>query len=1185
LPLAAFACGTSRPGEWHDEGGYRWRELAGAGRRAPGFTQLDASRTGIDFVNSATELQLSQNRHLGQGSGVALGDADGDGRVDVYFARIDGPNALFHNLGGWRFEEVAEPAGVSAPNRYSTGTAFVDIEGDRDVDLLVTSLGGPNSLFLNDGTGRFVEDLFPPWEREFDRVVRPVDGGFEVASRFRDHYRIEMREDLNLVVRTELADPDWLYLNDGTGRFSQVPLTSGRFLDVDGNPITDEPDYFVLSARFFDADADQDPDLYVAADFEDPDFFWINDGHGVFREVPRLALRTTSNSAMALDISDIDRDGDVDLFEVDMLSRDARRRKTQKPSHTVLPKIIGRIDDRPQMMRNTLFVNRGDETYSQISYLAGIEASDWSWSAVFLDVDLDGYEDLLLSNGHIWDVMDSDIQERLRRSVPGANWRRGRFLYPRLYLENVAFRNSGDLTFEDRTLEWGFGVEEDISHGMALGDLDGDGDLDVVINRFESAAAVYRNDAAAARVAVRLDGEPPNTQGVGAKIRVYGGPVEMQEKEVVVGGLYVSSSDPSYTFATGSAREVAIEVTWRSGSRSVVSGAAPNRLYEIRESGAASGRTGLAASPNAGGARWFSDVSDLLGHAHHETPFDDFGRQPMLPHALSLHGPGTTWYDVDGDGDEDLLIASGSGRPFSYYRNDNGRFTAIVSELPELRYDQTTVLGIPGVSGGTALLVGQSSYEARAAEEVAAVPSVLRVDLGEHRTGRSAGAVVSSAVAGSRSAVGPLALGDYDSDGDLDRFVGGRVRPGTYPVAASSRLFLNDNGTFVEDDRGSTLLDSIGLVSAATFSDVDVDGAPDLVVALDWGSIRLFRNEAGSFTDASAEHGLDAHVSRWNGITTGDLNEDGMPDIVATNWGRNTAHRPSEGSPLLLYHADYDRNGVVDLIEAQYDPVRQAVYPLALFTRIRAAMPMIARHIGNHMEYADATVSDLVGSSGVESEAIEVGSLEHLLFLSDGGSYTAVPLPLEAQYAPAFYAGIADFNGDGHEDLFLAQNFFPTEIETPRYDAGRGLLLVGDGTGNLESVPGQVSGIEVYGDQRGAAFSDYDHDGRVDLVVSQNGAETKLYHNDHADSGIRVRLVGPVENPHGIGASLRLVYEQGLGPAREVHGGTGYWSQNGPVQVMGLGGEVVAVRVRWPGGVETETPVEFGAREVMVGWR
>ncbi len=1207
---------SSGASEWHEAQGYRWRELEVPRRGGPGFTQLEPSKTGIEFANSVTERQLLQNRHLGQGSGVTLGDVDGDGLVDIYFGRIDGPNALYKNLGDWRFEDITERSGVAAGDRFTTGVTLADVDGDRDLDLLVLSLGGTNSLFLNDGTGVFterseaagldsgfgsttatmadvdgdgdldlyvanyrvlrVEDVYAPEDRTFARTLRQVGDRWEVAPNFREYYRVRVREDLDAVVRTQRAEPDLFYLNDGSGRFERVPLTSGRFLDEDGEPLTEELEYFNLSARFHDLDDDGDQDLYVAADFEDPDQIWINDGKGTFRAIPRLALRTTSNSAMAIDFSDVDRDGDTDIFEADMLAHDPRRRRTQKPSHTPFPKLIGRIDDRPQLMRNTLHLNRGDGTYAQIAEFAGVDASGWSWATFFLDVDLDGYEDILLLTGHTWDVMDFDIQNRIARGITRTDWRRERFLFPKLHLPNVIFRNNGDLTFDEVGREWGFADEEDVSHGPAMGDLDGDGDLDVVTNRLGFAAGVYRNDATAPRVAVRLVGEPPNTYGVGSKIQVLGGPVAQQQKEVTVGGLYLSSSEPTYTFATGGASDVTISVHWHSGVTTVIRGVQPNRLYEIREpaQGELAERPSVSTSTSA--QPWFTDISGALGHVHADSTFDDMARQPLLRNTLSLLGPGVTWYDVDGDSDEDLLITSGQGGKLALFSNETGRFRAIPVQSRNSLYDQTTVLGLPSQDGGTTLLVGQSNYSAATPSEAVGLPGVLAFDMDV------AAVSANAAIGGDNSSVGPLALADYDGDGDLDLFVGGRVIPAAYPVAASSRLYRNEGGTFELDTANSAVLSSIGLVSSAVFSDVDVDSDVDLLLALEWGPLILLTNEGGKFGETEAGRFFKDYKSRWIGVATGDLNGDGRPDIVATSWGRNTRYRMSNARPLFLYYGDFDRDGKLDLLEAQFEEERQSVFPLESFTRIKNAMPRVQQRIETHMAFADATLDEILGSQLESAGRLEATSFDHILFLSSDGAYEAVPLPREAQFAPSSYAGIADFDGDGHEDLFLTQNLFTTEIETPRYDAGRGLLLRGDGTGNLQPVPGQVSGIRVYGDQRAAAYADYNGDGRIDLAVSQNGAATKLYRNDAAEPGLRVRLVGPPENPHAIGAMVCLAYGDNRGPVREVQAGSGYWSQNGAVQVFGMSDSVTGVWVRWPGGGEVQVPVAAGQVEVVV---
>ncbi len=1219
LVCLQFGCARESPAPpvvWHNEGSYRWRDLPVTAGDRVGFTELDAADLGIHFVDSVREDSVLQNRNLALGSGVALGDVDGDGLVDIFLARAGGPSALYRNLGNWRFKDITREGGVELRGRKTFGATLVDIDGDGDLDLFVTSLGGPNGLFLNDGHGHFTEttdaaglashrgsttatladvdgdgtldlyvanykardaqDIFPPQERYFDQVVRRVGDRYEIAPRFREHYRVETRPDLGAVVRTQRAEPDWFYLNDGTGKFRQVPFTSARFVDEDGKTFAEEPDRFGLSARFFDANGDGFPDLYVCNDFEDPDQFWINDGKGNFRLAPRYALRSSSNSSMATDFSDIDRDGNTDFFVADMRSRDSRRRKTQSPTHTALPKQIGVMEDRPQMQRNTLFLNRGDGTYAEVASEAGVDGSEWSWSSIFLDVDLDGYEDLLIGTGHLWDVMDSDTWDRIRTSATGEKWHDEFRMFPRLPLKNVAFHNNRDLTFTEAGEKWGFASKPAVTHGMAAADLDGDGDLDIVTNRLNGSPGVFRNEAAASRVAVRLRGSPPNTEAVGSKIEILAGKLPMQQKEVSVGGLYLSSSDPLYVFATAGADTLTINVRWRYGQTTVLSGVRANREYEIREP------PRVAVVPKSTIAQrvdtvppLFVDVSNMLHHIHVETAFDDYLRQPLLANKLSQLGPGITWSDVDGNGTDDLIIGSGRLGKLALFANAGGRFTGRQLSGGEAPGDETTVLVMPDGHGGKELLVGQSSYEAASPEEALALPSVVAIPLS-----RGAG-VVRVVVPGDTASVGPLAAADYDGDGNLDLFVGGRVLPGAYPVPVSSHLYKSDHGRYVRDTVNQHVLDDVGMISGALFSDIDGDGHPDLLLAPEWGYLRVFLNRGGTFVEAPASYGFRNLTSRWNGIATGDLNGDGRLDIVATSWGRNTKYHVSASNPLFAYYGNFDNNGSLDILEAQRDDEIGGIAPLETLSRLSAALPDVRGRVHTFAEYSRATLDKVVGPSLKRAQRLEINTLDHTLFINDGNRFTSSPLPTAAQLAPAFYAGIADFNGDGKEDIFLSQNFFPTEIATPRYDAGLGLLLLGDGKGGFAPMSSRASGIAVFGDQRGAAFADFNRDGRLDLAISQNGSATKLYQNVGAKRGIVVQLVGPAGNPNAVGAQIRLHYPGNrFGPSREIQAGSGYWSVNSPTEVMGLVGDADAVWVRWPGGRETIEPIPRGQTKV-----
>ncbi len=1215
--LALGGC-AERPPEWRAEEEYRWRPLERRGDAAGGFTSLSASRTGIAFRNDFSEESLLENDILANGSGVALGDFDGDGRTDVYLTSVEGPNVLYRNLGDWRFEDVTAWAGVALEGSVSRGAAWADVDGDGDADLLVTRHSRPNVLFRNDGPDGFTDisteagftiarashslalgdvdgdgdldlyivnykdrwarDVFAPAERTYDRVIGREGDRYFIRPGFEGYFR---------VVRTaegwgrwEFAEPDEYYRNDG-GRFTHIPFTDSTFRDEEGRPLTREPDEWGLAARFADLDLDGDLDLYVCNDINSPDHLWLNDGSGNFRLAPPLALRKTSAASMAVDVSDVDRDGWPDLFVAEMLGFDPTRRKTQVPEVDPDPARPGQVLARPQVKRNTLQMNRGDGTFAETALAAGAAASGWTWGAMFLDVDLDGYEDLLLTNGNVLDWLDGDAQERTQGVSAGDAWRRLRLQFPPLPLPNMAFRNVGDGTFRDASATWTFGAEPDISHGLAAGDLDGDGDLDVVINRLSAPALVLRNDAGAPRVGVRLDGGADGATIVGARVSLEFEGLPAQVREMAAAGLYLSDSADEMAFAAVRGASGRLVVRWPDGVVSVVDDARADRLYEVHRPGETAGREAPARPgstageipeprpPRSGPAAppLFEDASGALGHVHHEAIFDEFARQPLVPLRLAQLGPGVSWIDDDADGDPDLWIGAGRGGRIARYRNEGGAWRA---ELvgPPLEGDATTLLPAPPGTPGR-VLAGQMNYEAAGPSEGRALSSVVAL----------AGGAAREAVPGVAATTGPLASADYDGDGDLDLFVGGRVIPTAYPLSPAARFFLNQGGHWVEDAANAEAGRALGLISAAVFSDIDVDGDPDLLLATEWGPIRVLENDAGRFTDATAAWGLAALTGRWNGLATGDLNEDGRPDVVVTAWGDNT-EAALDGAGRAILYGDVDRNGVFDVIELERRP-DGTESPALRLDQLSRGLPALRRLTPDHQAFSRATLGTLgLEGGGAGVERVAAAELRHSLLLSGPSGFTVRPLPALAQRAPAFGVGIADVDGDGHDDVVLAQNFFATKLETPRYDAGRGLLLRGDGAGGLAPLSASESGIAAYGDGRGLALADYDADGRVDLVIGQNGSPTRLFHNRGAEPGLRVRLAGPPTNPSAVGAAVWVEYDDGRGPAREIRSGSGYWSHDDDVPVLGLRGPPRALRVRWPGGRETRVPIEPGTREV-----
>ncbi len=1193
------------------------------GARPVGFTLLPAAQTGVTFTNRLNPARSVTNQIYFNGSGVAAGDVDGDGWCDLFFCGLDSPNALFRNLGGWRFEEIAARAVVALPGTDCTGAALADLDGDGDPDLVVNTIGAGTHLFLNDGAARFTRlAVLNPGRAGHSLALADVDGDGDLdlyvanyrTTTLRDmpgtKFRVNLVEGRPVITHvndrpvtepdlegrytvdaqgrvTEFGEPDAFFRNDGRGHFSPVPWTDGTFRDEDGQPLRQPPYDWSLSAMFRDLNGDGAPDLFTCSDFSPPDRFWLNDGHGRFQLAPRLALRTTCMFSMGLDVADVDRDGLDDLFVSDMLSRSHARRMVQVGDLVPVFLEVGRLDDRPQYLRNVLLVNRGDGTWAELGCFAGVAASEWTWCPVFLDVDLDGYEDLLVTTGHERDAMNGDIAEQVRTARLQQNLTRRQMLelgwkFPPLATPNVALRNRGDLTFEEVSATWGY-AHPGVAQGQALADLDNDGDLDVAINQLNGPALVLRNETTAPRLAVRLRGRPPNTGGIGAKIVVSCGPVR-QSQELIAGGLYLSSSELLRVFAAGDpARRLQVEVTWRSGRRSMVPEVSANHHLEVDEAFAGEPAPVPAAAP-APPPPLFTDVSDRLGHRHQENTFDDFARQPLLPRKLSQLGPGVSWADVNGDGADDLLIASGNGGTLALYLND-GRGGFNLSRTPPLNFavtrDQTSVLAWPRGPGDAVVVAGSANYE-----DALEIGPVAR----QHEL--AAGRMDDSLPPAAWSA-GALALADVEVDGDLDLLVAGRCTGERYPEPASVWLFRREAGAWQKDAATVALLEHVGLVTGAMFSDLTGDGWPELVLACEWGPLRLFRNQRGRFEpwdppvrggppDAAPSATLSGLTGWWQGVAAGDLDGDGRLDLVVANWGWNTFHRPTPAHPLRLYYGDFDGSGTLDVIEAAWDEELGREVPLRGLQTLRSALPFVAAVAPTYERYGRLGVAQLLGEHRARAGRLEARTLASLVLLNRGDHFEARPLPVEAQWTPAFGVVVADFDGDGAEDVFLSQNFFAVPPDHWRYDAGRGLLLRGDGRGGLTPLSGAASGVTVYGEQRGAATADFDGDGRADLVVTQNGNQTRLFRNAGARPGLRVRLRGPPGNGWGMGAVVRLRFGERAGPVREVRAGSGYWSQDSATPVLAAPEPPSAVWVRWPGGGETVADVPAGAREVKV---
>ena len=1224
------ACGDVAPavGAWQQGTDHRWRELdvqsgtsSSDGARA-GFTALSASRTGITHANDVDDEHAMANRNLLIGAGAAVADIDGDDYPDLFLASVEKPAALYRNAGGLTFEDITATSGLKLDSLATTGATFADVDNDGDADLLVGTHGGPVALWRNDGKGHFTDgtvasglvggyaattmtladvegdgdldlyvatykvrntlDSYTPQARAFDQVVTKTAQGYAVRPEWEKEYRIEDRPDLGGIVRSQRADPDLFFLNDGHGHFTHTPISGARFRDESGKPLAAEPDFFSLAARFYDVNADGAPDLYVCNDFEDPDQFWLNDGTGNFRLAPTWALAATSNTCMSVDFGDVDRDGTVDIFTADMLSPTLAERQTKIPTHTPLPKPVGLAGARPQWMQNMLHLGRGDGSWAQVADFAGVEATDWTWGSAFLDVDLDGFEDLITVNGHRWDIRDADTFGRLRDNFPRVAWNKEQGEFPRLATRSIVLRNNGDATFAAKPDGWGLGTEEAISQGLALADFDLDGDLDVVVTRLDAPAQLFRNDAVAPRIAVRLAAASGDRSGIGAVVRVLSGSRPPQSREITAGGYYLSGSEPLLTFAADAGAVARIEVRWRDGRVSELTDARAGRLYEIRAEGSrpASAPTAVSANASVSGAAppaLFEDVTALLGgQTHVEQPFDDTRRQLLLPNRLSQLGPGLAWIDADHDGREDLAVGAGRGGGLTLLTNLGGRF--IARRAPgALAGDLTAIIPVPDGSGGLRLAAGQSNYESGTIDLALSVPSVLAYDL---RGGTLT--ALRPILGGDTASVGPISSGDVDGDGRLDLFIAPRVIGGAWPVPARSRLLLGlPDGSFVEDTVNASAVAALGLISAAVLADLDGNGSPELIAAGEFGSVRMLINEGGRLRERTRELGLSAIRSRWNGLSVGDMDGDGRPDLIATSWGRNIPWRATAARPHVLWTGSFGGRSL-GLVFARADSATGDEMPLESFGRLGLAFPGLRARIPTYHDFAGRSVEELFGEGAKSSQRIGSTTYDHMIFFNRGDRFEARALPPVAQRAPAFGVSVADFDGDGSEDILLAQNFFATEIATPRFDAGVGLVLLGDGKGGFRALDVSESGIIIRGDQRGSALADFDADGRVDAAVAQNGGLTTLWRNVTGRPGVRVGLDGGAGNPTAVGSQLWVEGDGWRGPVRVMMGGSGYWSNDGSTVVLALREGAQHVVIRWPSGVEQRVRLAPGSRSIRL---